>query len=73
MAKTLIELDVEPTQIDALKVYLGHKNTTIEVELVKHISTLYSKNVPATVREYISESMKIAANERRSEALDNPV
>ena len=46
MTKVKLEVDVEPTQIDALRVYLGRKNTSLEVEIAKHIDTLYAKNVP---------------------------
>ncbi len=72
MTKVKLEIDVEPTQIDALRVYLGRKNTSLEVELVKHIGTLYSKNVPNVVREYIEANIENKKTEGRPEAVNNP-
>ena len=72
MTKTKIEIDTEPIKLDALKVYLGKKNTTIEVELSRYLDALYSKNVPAIVREYIRSSLENKKNEGRSEAAEDP-
>lgn len=68
MPKIKLEIEAEPAQIDALRVYLGRKDTYLELEIARHIETLYSKYVPAIVRDYISENLKNKNNERRSEA-----
>ena len=58
MAKVKLEIEAEPAQIDALK-----------FEISRHIETLYSKNVPAIVRDYIAANIENKKNERRSEAI----
>ncbi len=68
MAKMKLEIDVEPAKVDALKVFLGKKNTSIEIEIIKYIDVLYGKNVPNIVREYLSDSLDSKKNEGRSEA-----
>lgn len=37
----------------ALKLYIEQKNTQVEDELISALNTLYQKNVPSGVREYI--------------------
>ncbi len=71
MTKVKLEVDVEPTQIDALRVYLGRKNTSLEVEIAKHINTLYAKNVPNAVREFLSANLDNKKNEGRPEAIND--
>ena len=68
MAKMKIEIDVEPAKVDALKVFLGKKNSSIEIEIIKYIDVLYGKYVPTIVREYLSDSLDSKKNEGRSEA-----
>ena len=68
MPKIKLEIEAEPAQIDALRVYLGRKDTYLEFEIARHIETLYGKHVPAIVRDYIAENLKNKNNERRSEA-----
>ena len=69
MGKIKLEIEVEPTQVDALRVYLGDKNTCLKFEISQHIETLYKKNVPKIVRDYISANLKNKKNEGRSEAI----
>ena len=68
MAKMKLEIDVEPAKADALKVFLGKKNTSIEIEIIKYIDVLYGKYVPNIVREYLSDSLDSKKNEGRFEA-----
>lgn len=53
MKKTTITISYDEERLNALKLYLGQKETTAEDELVKALDTLYSKTVPAGVREFI--------------------
>ena len=69
MSKVKLEIEAEPAQIDALRVYLGRKDSYLEFEISRHIETLYSKNVPAIVRDYIAANIENKKNERRSEAI----
>ena len=53
MKKTTINISYDEEKLSALKIYLEQKGSQVEDELIKELDTLYSKNVPANVREYI--------------------
>ena len=69
MAKVKMEIEAEPAQIEALNIFLGGKNTCLEFEISEHIESLYKKNVPKIVRDFIAASNENKKNERRSEAI----
>ncbi|MCM1489150.1 MAG: DUF6103 family protein, partial [Firmicutes bacterium] len=53
MKKTTINISYDEEKLSALKIYLAQKETTAENELVKALDTMYTKTVPAGVREFI--------------------
>ena len=53
MKKVTITLSFDEEKLSALKLYLGQKDQTIENELVSAMESLYTKIVPANVREFI--------------------
>lgn len=53
MKKVSISISYDEDRLSALKLYLGNKKLNIEDELAKALDTLYSKTVPAGVREFI--------------------
>lgn len=53
MKKATITITFDEEKISALKMYLEQKNMKVEDELEKSLEVLYSKNVPAGVREFI--------------------
>ena len=53
MKKATITISFDEEKISALKMYLEQKNMKVEDELEKSLEALYSKNVPAVVREFI--------------------
>ena len=53
MKKATITISYDEEKLNALKMYLGQKDTQAEDELTKALDTLYNKNVPAGVREFI--------------------
>lgn len=53
MKKTTVSISCDEERLSALKMYLSQKNMQVENELGKAFDTLYSKNVPAGVREFI--------------------
>ena len=53
MKKTTINISYDEEKLSALKIYLEQKGSQIEDELEKELDALYSKNVPANVREFI--------------------
>lgn len=52
MKKSVI-VSVESEKLSALEMYLGQKNLKLTEELNRCIETLYQKNVPSNVREFI--------------------
>lgn len=53
MKKAAVTISYDEEKLNALKMYLGQKDTQVEEELTKALDTLYNKNVPAGVREFI--------------------
>lgn len=53
MKKATITLSYDEEKLSALRLYLGQRETQVEDELTKALDTLYAKNVPAGVREFI--------------------
>lgn len=53
MKKVNLTVSYEEEKLNALRWYLGQKETRLEEELVKAVDTLFRKNVPANVRSYI--------------------
>ena len=54
MKKTTIHISYEEEKLTALNMYLTQKNLNIESELQSYLNTLYLRNVPASVREFIA-------------------
>ena len=59
MDKTTVTIKFDQEKVDAMRVYLGHKNSYLEVELEKAMDTLYGKVVPNIVREFIKEKSEM--------------
>ena len=53
MKKTTFNISFDEDKAAALVLYLSQKGTSAEAELEKSLDTLYTKTVPAGVREYI--------------------
>ena len=53
MKKSAITISFDEDKLSALRMYLSQKNATVESELEKMLDTLYSKTVPAGVRDFI--------------------
>lgn len=53
MKKATLTLSYDEEKLNALKIYIGQKNTQVEDELVSALDVLYQKHVPSGVREYI--------------------
>ena len=53
MKKATVTVSYDERKLDALKKYLEKKGIDFEDEIVKSIDTLYSKNVPSAVKEYL--------------------
>lgn len=53
MKKATVTVSYDEKKLDALRKYLEKKGIDFEDEMVKSIDTLYSKNVPSAVKEYL--------------------
>ena len=53
MRKATVTVSYDEERLEALKKYLMKKGIDLEDELVKSIDTLYNKNVPSAVKEYL--------------------
>ena len=56
LKKTTVTISYDEEKVKALRLYLELKGGKLEDELTKIIETLYTKIVPAGVREYIGMS-----------------
>lgn len=54
MKKTTINISYDEEKLNAMKLYLEQKDSSLDDEVVKMLDTLYGKTVPAGVREFIS-------------------
>lgn len=70
MKKTNISISYSEEKYQALKLYLEQKQMNVEDEIIKVIDTLFTKNVPAGVREYISirsDNLQQAVNSKKKD------
>lgn len=54
MKKATITVNFDEEKTAALKLYLEQKGTSVEKEVTKSLETLFTKSVPAGVREFIA-------------------
>ena len=53
MKKTSITISYDEEKLSALKMYLTQRGVQVESELERSLETLYTKTVPAGVREFL--------------------
>ena len=66
MRQATVTVSYDEKKLDALRKYLEKKGIDFEDELVKSIDTLYSKNVPSAVKEYLDMKSE-PSNPKRQE------
>ena len=78
MKNISVTVQYDEEKLNTLKLFLEKKNVNINNEIVKHIDSLYTKNVPAAVRDFFemkSGSEKTSSNSKPhpkvKEATDN--
>ena len=54
MKKISVSVSYDEEKLSTLRLYLEQKGMQIEDELTKSLDTLYAKNVPAGVREFLN-------------------
>ena len=65
MDKTSVSVTFDKEKVDALRIYILQKNSSIDVELQKSMEALYTKYVSNIVREFIKKKEEI--NTKRKE------
>lgn len=65
MDKISVSVTFDKEKVDALRIYILQKNSSIDVELQKSMEALYTKYVPNIVREFIKKKEEI--NTKRKE------
>ena len=69
--KKTVTVSVESEKLSALEMYMGQKNIKLGDELNKCIESLYQKNVPSNVREFIEmTTAKKPARKLKNDAHD---
>ncbi len=63
MKKINLTISYEEEKIKALRWYLEQKSTKLEDELLKAVDALFNRNVPSSVRNYISKTAEPATEE----------
>lgn len=53
MKKATITISYDEEKLSALNMYLAQKGVQVETELERSLETMYTKTVPAGVREFI--------------------
>ena len=56
--KNTVTITLEDYNVQALKIYLSEKNSSLDEEISKYAEQLYSRVVPQTVRGFIEITAK---------------
>lgn len=70
MKKASVTVQYDEEKLNTLKLFLEKKNVNISDEIVKYIDSLYTKNVPAAVRDFFE--MKSGAEKTSSNSKPKP-
>ena len=54
MKKISVSISYDEEKLSTLRLYLEQKGMQVDDELIKSLDTLYAKNVPAGVREFLN-------------------
>lgn len=66
--KKNVNISIDSEKLSALEMYLGQKNLKLTDELDKCIESLYQKNVPSNVREFIEMTVVKKPQRKRKSA-----
>lgn len=70
MKKISVTVQYDEEKLNTLKLFLEKKNVNINDEIVKYIDSLYTKNVPAAVRDFFE--MKLGSEKTSSNSKPKP-
>ena len=60
MKQTTVEFSFEDEKLEAIKIFLNDKNTTLTDKLVSFMESLYNDCVPEDVRSYIERKCSLS-------------
>ena len=58
MVKNTVTITLDDKKVQALKMYLSEKNSSLDEEISKYAEQLYGKVVPQNVRDFIDMTAK---------------
>lgn len=64
---SIVQVEYDSEKLEAIRFYLKDKNSTIKRELTDALDSVYKKNVPAQVREYIERKNTSSSESKGSE------
>mgnify|MGYP005938642413 CR=1 FL=1 len=64
---SIVQVEYDSEKLEAIRFYLKDKNSTIKRELTDALDSVYKKNVPAQVREYIERKNTSPSESKGSE------
>ena len=70
--KNTVTITLEDYKVQALKIYLSEKNSSLDEEISKYAEQLYSRVVPQTVRGFIEMTAKQQNTEKKKTAPTKP-
>lgn len=56
--KNTVTITMDDKKVSALKMYLNHKNSSLDEEISKYAEQLYGRIVPQNVRDFIDMEAK---------------
>ena len=59
MEKSTVTIKFDQEKTEALRVYLGHKDSCTEAEIEKALDALYVKVVPNEVKKFLAEKAEL--------------
>ena len=62
MPKSTVTVTCDKDKVEAADLFLKLKDSYIELELQKCVDSIYKKNVPTAVRDYIKKKTDMAVN-----------
>ncbi len=71
MKKATINISYDEEKLNAMKLYLEQKGTCLDNEVIKMLDTLFNKNVPSGVRDFISMKSEGYAPTSKKEIKNN--
>lgn len=71
MKKATINISYDEEKLNAMKLYLEQKGTCLNNEVIKMLDTLFNKNVPSGVRDFISMKSEGYAPTSKKEIKNN--